>query len=683
MPPTRRKQHPAPEVRPQSPNIRISPALQWMIGGAAVIAAMLVAYWPSLSGPFLMDDEPLLSRNEMIRASDGLYRIWFTTEPQDYWPLTNSSLYLEWRLWGENPLGYRCTNLVLHLASSLVVWIILRRLSIPGAFLAAILFAIHPANVESVAWISERKNTLSMVFFLLSILLFLRNEDRQKQSVEPRVSASFSSGFYWLSLVSFVAAMLAKGSVAILPPLLLLLIWWRGGRIRLIDIVRSVPFFLIAAVLTGVNIWFQKHGSSVEFRSATVVQRLCGAGGVIWFYLSKALLPLNQFFVYPAWNIDPRTLNWWLPLASAIGISTILWRAKAYETARGLLFAWAWFAIALIPVLGLVDVGFMMYSLVSDHYVYIAIIAVVAIVAAAWAICHENAASPWNHALKAASASLVAILVMLTRDQTALYANPVKLYQTTIGHNPNCWMAYNNLGKIWMDLPNAARSGKLDEAVADFDKVIRLNPRYAEGHYNMGLALTVKGQLSESIEEYRKAIEFDPAFVNAYNNLGNVLLQIGQTDEAIKQYQKAIEIAPRYAMAYNNLGFAYYKTDQFDKALPQLQKALKLQPDYGQVYLNLSRTMRRTGRLQEAIDDVLRAANLMPSNPEVYVEMAIVFSVSDRPAEAIEAAQKALTYAQQQGRIDLADAIKVWLQTYQGGQNTGGTRSVDPAPVAH
>ena len=245
---------------------------QILWGAALLTLITAVAYTPSVRGDFLLDDNKLVTDNDLVKASDGLYRFWCTTDPADYWPLTNSSFWFNWRLWGVNPTGYHVINLLLHLAAAVLIWGILRKLAIPGAFLAALLFAVHPVNVESVAWISQRKNTLAMLFFLLSILWYLPTIKQRTADDEPQTGL-----WYCLSLLAFLLAMLSKGSVAILPFVLLLLVWWQRRRITMPDLLRTAPFFLAAILLGAVNVWFQTHSFTDAIRSVTFSQRLAGA----------------------------------------------------------------------------------------------------------------------------------------------------------------------------------------------------------------------------------------------------------------------------------------------------------------------------------------------------------------------------------------------------------------------
>ena len=292
-----------------------------------LVAATFIAYLPSINGGFVWDDDLLLTNNYLIKAADGLHRFWCTTEAKDYWPGTNTTFWIEWRLWEMNQAGYHVSNLILHIAEALLVWIVLRKLCIPGAFLAAMIFAVHPVNVESVAWIAQRKNTMAMLFFLLSILWYVKClmqagsvgtasgrshggpwEREFARKPRPLVAAlhherTASNHWYWLSLAAFFMAMLCKGSVAVLPVLLLGIAWWMRS-LRWRDLIQTAPFFLVAAVLSGVNVWFQTHGTGEVIRTAGFAERLLGAGGAVWFYLYKALFPIDLSPIYRQWQID-------------------------------------------------------------------------------------------------------------------------------------------------------------------------------------------------------------------------------------------------------------------------------------------------------------------------------------------------------------------------------------------
>ena len=265
--------------RAELPASHSTSPLRSAVGVAAISALSVVLYWPAMRGGFILDDDVLLTQNRLIKAADGPARMWFSTEAADYWPVSNTSLWLEWRLWNSNPTGYHITNLLLHILGSLLLWAVLKELAIPGAFFAALLFAVHPVNVDSVAWIAQRKNVLAMLFYLLATLWYLKADKASASLVDNQRSGG--ARWYWLSLLAFLLAMLSKGSVAIFPIVLLLIAWWQRDRITKADLIRTAPFFLVAIALTAVNVWFRTHGAEITIRSATFVERLLGAAP--WF----------------------------------------------------------------------------------------------------------------------------------------------------------------------------------------------------------------------------------------------------------------------------------------------------------------------------------------------------------------------------------------------------------------
>ncbi len=512
------------------------------------------------------------------------------------------------------------------------------QLSIPGAFLAALLFAVHPVNVESVAWIAQRKNTLAMVFFLLSILWYSKEEEKQgKQGEEQR--RGIPGVWYWLSLAAFVLAMLSKGSVAVLPVVLLLLVWWQRGRIGVWDAVRTSPFFVVAIALTGVNVWFQKHGLDVVVRDVNFAQRLAGAGAVVWFYLAKALVPFHLVFIYPQWNVAADAPAWWLPLAAAVVVTLLLARSLLRPTTqvrRALLFAWVAFCVALVPVMGFTDVGFMQYSLVADHYQHIAIIAVVALVAAAWWMWRSRSRGTMRHVATASAFGLVGLLAVLTWQQSRLYANAIDLYEDTVTNSPGCWVAHNNLGTTLLD---ADRPG---DALPHVQAALRLNPKSAAVHFNMGYALDSAGRLPEAVQEFQQALSLKSDFPQAHNNLGNTLKRMGKLPEAIEQYRQAVALQPDYAKARNNLGNVLMNAGQADEAVVQLQEAMRIAPQLPEVRNNLGLALANAGRPTKAFEQFREAIRLKPDYAEAWSNLGYALGAAGRNAEAIEADQQAL-----------------------------------------
>ncbi len=674
-------------------------------GVAIIVIAVVLAYLPVLSSGFVFDDDLMLTANRLIKAPDGLYRFWCTTEPADYWPVTNTTLWLEWRLWGMNPTGYHVTNLILHIAATLLMWAILRKLNIPGAFFAALLFAVHPVNVESVAWISQRKNVLAMPFFLLSILWYLRQfslsgsdnaqYSRHTPCADPAhgVSGLLIGPWYWLSLLAFVMGILSKGSVVVLPVLLLGILWWLRPLTKW-DLARTAPFFVIAVLLAGVNVWFQTHGRGIEYRSAGFVERLLGAGGVVWFYLYKAFLPLNLVFIYPQWHIESGNLLWWLPLVAALVVTPVLWWYREGWT-RPILFAWGFFCVSLVPVLGFTDVGFMMYSLVSDHYQHIAIIGVIALAAAGWSEWRERA---WGRVRTAAGGAAVAAagtLMLLTYGQSQIYRNNIILYQATLEKNPECWLAQNNLGNILVNV------GRPQEAIKQYEQALRLKPDYAETYNNLGNALAATGRTEEAIKQYEQALRIQPDYNEAYNNLGTTLVDAGRAEEAIKYFEQALRIKPNDAETHYNLGIALVNVGRVEEGIKQYEQALRLKSDYAEAHNNLGIALGNMGRAEEGIKHFEQALHLKPNDAqthnnlaaalnalgqypqaikhlelalrlkpdytEAYANLIVAYAETNRSSEAIATAQKALGLARLKGQMELAKQIEDWLKSYRAG----------------
>ncbi len=597
------------------------------LAGVLLIAGLtLLVYLPSLHGDFILDDERYVTENPHIASSDGLYRIWCTNQLIDYWPLTYTTFWFEWRLWGMNPTGYRVTNLLLHIITALLAWMIFRELSIPGAFLAALLFAVHPVNVESVAWISQRKEMLAALFFMLSILWYLRREEKRS---EGKLGVASACRWYWLSLLAFALAMLSKSSAATLPLVLVLIVWWLHERVTKWDFCRLLPYFCVAALLTLVEIWFQTRGD--PHAHASFDERLCGAGAVVWFYLSKALLPIDLTFIYPHWNIRTGHLLWWLPLLATLGVTALLWRrhnSPQTNSRRALFFAWGFFCVALAPVMGFAEVGGMRLSLAADRYEHIALIGVVALVAAAWSYWHESVSKPAQSVASALATVVVGGLVVLTWQQSRLFGDRIKLYQATLAVN------------------------SFPLATIPF-------------HNNLAAALIVAGRSQEAIEHCEEALQLQPDLPQAFYNLGKAHMQLGHMDQAIKNYQHAISLKHDYAEAHFGLGNVLFKADRRPEALEQYQLAVRFKSNDSDAHANLAVALACQGRPQEALEHYRQALLLKPDNIDALANLALLYAAIDRPVEAVDAAQKALDSARAQGESALADQILDWLTKYR------------------
>ena len=634
----------APQIRSKT-FVPSGLSLGVFVGVAIIVVVAFLAYFPCLSGDFIWDDKDLyLTENPIIKAPDGLVRFWCTTESWDFYPVSNTSLWIEWRLWEMTSTGYHLTNLILHIAEALLIWIILRKLSIPGGFLAAIIFALHPVNVESVAWISQRKDMLAVLFFLLSILWYMKFDELARRpcsawyplaanlsTVHRPLSAVSSfilhtSSFHlwhWMSFLAFVLAMLSKGSVAILPVMLLGIVWWLRPLTKQ-DLLRIMSFFAVAAALTVVNVWFQRHGSGEIIRSADFAQRLLGAGGVVWFYLYKAFLPLNLLFIYPQWRIEPGNPLWWLPLSAVLIVTAILWLNRK-TWGRPVLIAWVFFCVALTPAMGFTDVFFMRYSLVADHYQHIALIPVIALLAAGFSLWHRSLQGKTHRTATELAALVLGILAFLTCLQSAQYSDEITLYTATVEKDPNSWMAHNNLGGVlW-------QKGFQQEAIDHFEQSLKLNPNYPQVHVNLGAALLHTDRRQEALDHLHEALKLKSNDSQALFVLGNAAREEGRLQEAIDYFRQALSAKPDYLDALNNLGLALVRAGRPREAIESYQAALKIDPDLFAIESNLGNAYIKMGQFRLAIEHF----------------------------------EKALELARSQGQTDLADKIEKSLISYR------------------
>jgi tetratricopeptide (TPR) repeat protein len=542
---------------------------EWFFCLILAVVTML-AYQPAWHGGLLWDDDANIASPE-LRSLDGLRRIWFEPRAtQQYYPLLYSSYWLQQRLWGDSPTGYHLVNLLLHIGCVVLVLKILRLLRIPGAELATIVFALHPVNVETVAWITERKNTLSGVFGLAATLWYLKFDEGRS-----RRSYSLAPGLFLLGLLS-------KTAIVTLPLALLVIFWWKRGAISWRrDVVPLIPFFFLSAAGGLMTSWVE-YGN-IGYKASTLafspVDRCLIAGRAFWFQLGKVLWPSNLMFVYPRWEINA-VVGWQylFPLA-VLGLLGILWSLRRWSRAplAGVLV----YIFLLLPSLGFLNIYFFFYSFVSDHWQYLACLGIITPCASGIVLLAGQLKS-WQVWLERGTTLLLAgILFLLTWQQSRMYINVETLYRTTIARNPACWMAYNNLGNILY------QANRIPEAMDLFTQALRIKP--AEAHYSLGNALVLTGRTSEAIDQYKQALRINPNYAEVCNNLGNALVLTGRTSEAIDQYKQALRINPNYADAHNNLGAVLGQMGRISEAIEQVKSALRINPNYIDARNNLAK----------------------------------------------------------------------------------------------
>ena len=622
--------------------LRTLPDRPWL-SALLLVSGTIIVYLPVWQAGLIWDDRTFVIDNPLIHRADGLYRFWFTTQPVDYYPVTSTMLWVEWRLWGANPMGYHVVNVLIHALSAVLLWRTLRRLNLPGSWLAAALFAVHPVNVESVAWITERKNTLALFFFLLSLLWYLRFDSGPSPLAAAPADRPQSSTlgsqlrWYWLSLAAFLLALLSKTVVAPMPLVLLALAWWRRGRVGRRDLWRSVPFFVTAAAVGLISFWFQSHraiGSDIV-RTDSFWARLAGAGWAVWFYLYKAALPFGLSTIYPRWQIDGG--QWWsyLPGLLLVGVLLACWRYRR-SWGHGPLASLGYFVMMLLPVLGFLDIGFMAYSLVADHWQYFAIIGPLSLAAATITAARGLSGTRRFLPVVALGGALLLVLGGLTWRQCGIYVDPGTFWQAALTANPNAWLAHNNLGNFLFE------RGQVDEAMAHYKKALEIQPDYPMAHYNLGGVFRQKGQVDEAIVEFQKALQIQPQYSMAHYNLGEAFRQKGQVDEAIIHYEKAVEIRPEYAEAHDSLGAALLRKGQVEEAIVHLQKALEIRPNHAEDHNNLAGVLWQEGQVQEAIAHYQKALAIRPDYALAHHNLGKLLQQQGQVQEAITHYQRAL-----------------------------------------
>jgi tetratricopeptide (TPR) repeat protein len=592
------------------------------IGVAIMIAMIVLAYFPSLRGGFIWDDDYYVSANPLLTARDGMWKIWFSPldSPSQYFPLVYTTFWFEHAIWGLHPLGYKLVNLALHIGNVLLAWRLLRLLGAPNvaAWLAAAIFGVHPMQVESVAWITERKNVLSTFFYLLSLIAFiayLKNEDYPVRR-------------YLICFLLYALALFAKTTACTLPAALVLVLWLQRRRIDRAWWLRIAPFVVWGLAMGVITMWVEhvKQGTRGADFSLPIIDRALVASRALWFYLGKLFYPSNLTFSYPKWDINPRDpLQYAWPAVTVVA-SWMLWRHRNrfQPAAAGLAF----FAAALVPMLGFFSLFTFLYTYVADHYAYLAIlgpITVIALLLVGRPVLASSARVP----SRVAAIGILVILCTLTWRQSRVYASALDIWTDVLKKNPDSWMAHNNLATILLE------RGDLDGAQMHLERALALRPVHAEAMLNLGRVFEERHDLDTAIQWYRKAAAARSNYDAIYYNLGRALASKGDRAGAVDAYQKAIAISPDHVLARTNLGVVYSEMGRLDDAIAEYQQVLKLDPRSIPARTNLGNAYLQQGKAADAIAQWNIVLRQDPNNANIANAMGLVYAHMARWDDAV------------------------------------------------
>jgi tetratricopeptide (TPR) repeat protein len=590
-------------------------------------AAGWLVYAPALHGRWLWDDDRYITQNPRLTGPGGLAGIWFAPTGVNYFPVTATVQWLQWRAWGDDPFGFHVTNVALHVLSGLLLWRLLRRLDVRLAWLGGLLWVVHPLAVESVAWISELKNTLSLPLLLVALIGFLNFDDRERAPGSRRA-------WYFLSLACFLASMLSKSVVAMFPGILLLHAGWKRRRIGGADLRAALPFGAVSLALGLVTVAFEHRaiGAGAAWEVAPAA-RAADAGLALAFYAWKCALPFGLLPIYPRWDADPAALAPWLAWLGLAALLALLWSRRA-TGGTPVLFGLGCFILMLLPILGFAPMAYQRLSWVADHFAYAALPAAIGLATAGAGVL-QSRVLPGRRWVAPAAALVAVVLGVLSRRQAGYFRDEATLWGYTLRHNPGAWMAHNNLGV------ERLKAGDFAAALAEFTAAARLDPSAPEARANLGVALADLGRMNEAAAQGEAAVRLAPGYAEAHHKLGDILVRAGRTDEGVEQYRQALRLNPDDAEAQGNLGIAWFdqgnglaQAGRTGEAVAAYERALQLKPDFPDAEVNLGNALYRLRRPAEAADHYRAAIRLRPDYAGAHYNLGLVLRALGRAAEA-------------------------------------------------
>jgi tetratricopeptide (TPR) repeat protein len=601
------------------------------------ILILLAGFWvyaPCLHGEFLWDDDKLLVGNRLMYDPAGLWKIWFLPGALlDYYPLTFTLQRLEWNLWGEDTSGYHFINLVLHLASGFLVWRLFERLGIKLAFWGGLLFTVYPVNVESVAWISELKNTLSLPPLLLAMLFWIDYDEHGR------------ARDYALALGLFVVAMLCKSSVVMLPLALLLYARWKRGTIRQRDLLAIAPFFL-----AGLAIGFFDTHVALQHRKVPELPlsgpaRLDTAARQVFSLLLFSVFPFHLMPIYPSGLVQSVAAVDVLPWLALAGVLWAAWRHRS-TWGRHVLLGLGFFLVNLVPPLVFIYVAATRVVWSMEHLVYISIIGIIGLLVAGLDWLHGRLKGGPRMALIIAAAACTAVLALGSWAYAGLYSDALDFWQYALRMNPGSWTVRLALGETLL------KRGDAPDALEQFQAALRLDPTYVNIHYDVAQGLDAVGRRDEAIAEDKIAMNLNPFNPTPPAALGDIYsVELGNNAQALEYYQDALKIDPGNIDANFGLGSMLYHRGQFAAALPHLAEAAQYDPDSGQAHDLLGNTYLNLQQMAEAGAELTRAVQLAPDNATYHSDLGVYLAQVHQPQEAFEQFQAALKISPNDSQI--------------------------------
>jgi Flp pilus assembly protein TadD len=579
-----------------------------VLAAAVLVLGAVVCYLPAMDGSWLVDDENYLVDNANLRTGAGLLRIW--TDPHastQYYPLVFTSFWLEHRIWGLDTRGYHLVSVLLHALNSLLVWRILRRLGLPGAWVAAAVFAAHPLHVESVAWITERKNTLSTAAYLLSALAYLRWD------------AAGGRRWYVAALVAFLAALLAKTSAATLPAALLLVIWWRRGRLTGGDVRATLPLFALGLVLGLFTVWLERThvGAVGGIFDLSVAQRVLVAGRACWHYAAKIVWPVGLVFDYGRWHPDPGDLAAWAgPLAAVLAVA-VLWAGRG-RWGRGPLVGVLYFMGTVLPALGFINLFYFRYAYVADHFVYPASLGLIALsVGAVGAALRRVRVRP--RLVPAVLAGVVLVLLAAGSWRRAgAFVSMEALCRDILARTPTSWLGHNNLGDALM------KRGELEGARDHLETAARIAPDRLETQLNLAILCMNTDRHDDALVHARRAVALAPDAVQGHLVLGEAHLRGADPVRAVSAFEQALARDPTSLRALAGLGAALARSERYAEAVAHLVKAVAADPTRVAARTDLAICLANLGEYDGALHQLEAALALQPDNPAIRQNLQLV-----------------------------------------------------------